>query len=108
MQRSKAAPRLSSSITKAMHGLGMQGGKFEVEIKKLTEPASHGLDEISFLVSGHPGATPKPIGKGGFGGSCLAYPWRLQSQRASWDVPTLIFDEVDSGWAAPLQKRSGG
>ncbi|MEG2579941.1 DNA repair protein RecN, partial [Comamonas sp.] len=67
-QRAKAAPKLSRAITQAMQGLGMQGGRFEVQLDKLTEPTAHGLDSVQFLVAGHPGATPKPIGKVASGG----------------------------------------
>lgn len=109
VQRSKAAPRLSSSITKAMHGLGMQGGKFEVEIKKLTEPASHGLDEISFLVSGHPGATPKPIGKVASGGELSRISLAIAVTTSELGrAPTLIFDEVDSGVGGAVAETVGG
>lgn len=108
VQRSKAAPRLSSSITKAMHGLGMQGGKFEVEIKKLTEPASHGLDEISFLVSGHPGATPKPIGKVASGGELSRISLAIAVTTSELGrAPTLIFDEVDSGVGGAVAETVG-
>lgn len=108
LQRSKAAPRLSSAITKAMHGLGMQGGKFEVEIRKLTEPASHGLDDISFLVAGHPGAAPKPIGKVASGGELSRISLAIAvttSQLGS--APTLIFDEVDSGVGGAVAETVG-
>src|SRR6218665_557537 len=41
--RAKAAPRLSTAITRAMQGLGMEGGKFEVAVSKAQEPAAHGI-----------------------------------------------------------------
>jgi DNA repair protein RecN (Recombination protein N) len=98
IQRSKAAPRLSSAITKAMQGLGMQGGKFEVALRKLPEPASHGMDEITFLVAGHPGAAPKPIGKVASGGELSRISLAIAVTTSQLgQAPTLIFDEVDSG-----------
>lgn len=91
-----------------MHGLGMQGGKFEVEINKLTEPASHGLDEISFLVSGHPGATPKPIGKVASGGELSRISLAIAVTTSQLGrAPTLIFDEVDSGVGGAVAETVG-
>lgn len=107
-RRSKAASRLSSAITKAMQGLGMQGGKFEVEIKKLAEPAAHGLDEITFLVAGHPGTAPRPIGKVASGGELSRISLAIAvttSQLGS--APTLIFDEVDSGVGGAVAETVG-
>lgn len=108
VRRAKAAPRLSSSITKAMQGLGMQGGKFEVEVKKLPEPASHGLDDISFLVSGHPGAAPKPIGKVASGGELSRISLAIAVTTSQLGkAPTLIFDEVDSGVGGAVAETVG-
>eukprot|EP01030_Chromulinospumella_sphaerica_P009094 gene9094-biopygen7901 len=107
-QRTKAAPRLSLAITKAMQGLGMQGGKFEVELRKLHEPASHGLDEVSFLVAGHPGMAPKPIGKVASGGELSRISLAIAVTTSQLGkAPTLIFDEVDSGVGGAVAETVG-
>ncbi|MCZ8093956.1 MAG: DNA repair protein RecN, partial [Acidovorax sp.] len=107
-QRTKAAPRLSLAITKAMQGLGMQGGKFEVELRKLLEPASHGLDEVSFLVAGHPGMAPKPIGKVASGGELSRISLAIAVTTSQLGkAPTLIFDEVDSGVGGAVAETVG-
>jgi DNA repair protein RecN (Recombination protein N) len=72
--RALAAPKLAASITQAMQALGMQGGRFEVALEALPEPASHGLEEVQFLVAGHAGSTPRPVGKGRLG-------WRVVAHR---------------------------
>ena len=108
VQRTKAAPRLSLAITKAMQGLGMQGGKFEVELRKLHEPASHGLDEVSFLVAGHPGMAPKPIGKVASGGELSRISLAIAVTTSQLGkAPTLIFDEVDSGVGGAVAETVG-
>ena len=53
--RAKAAPQLAKAVTQAMQGLGMQGGRFEVALQTMEQPA-RGLEEISFLVAATPAA----------------------------------------------------
>src|SRR5574343_440761 len=97
-QRSKAAPRLSAEITAAMQELGMAGGQFVVQVRKAAEPAAHGLDDIDFLVAGHPGATPRPIGKIASGGELSRISLAIAVATSTLgSADTLIFDEVDAG-----------
>jgi DNA repair protein RecN (Recombination protein N) len=58
-QRQKAAKPLAQAVSNAMQQLGMQGGRFEVQLQTLDAPAQHGLEEVSFLVAGHEGSTPR-------------------------------------------------
>ncbi|MDR3002851.1 MAG: DNA repair protein RecN, partial [Acidovorax sp.] len=107
-QRTKAAPRLSRAITQAMQGLGMQGGKFAVELDKLEEPSASGMDAVQFLVAGHPGATPRPIGKVASGGelSRLSLAIAVTTSQLG-QAGTLIFDEVDSGVGGAVAETVG-
>ncbi len=97
-QRQLAAPRLSKAVTEAMQTLGMHGGRFEVALQKLEEPQAHGWEQIEFLVAGHAGVSPKPVGKVASGGelSRIALAISVVTSRLG-QAPTLIFDEVDSG-----------
>ncbi len=107
-QRAKAAPKLSRAITQAMQGLGMQGGRFEVQLDKLTEPTAHGLDSVQFLVAGHPGATPKPIGKVASGGELSRLSLAIAVTTSELGhAGTLIFDEVDSGVGGAVAETVG-
>ena len=107
-QRAKAAPKLSRAITQAMQGLGMQGGRFEVQLDKLTEPTAHGLDSVQFLVAGHPGATPKPIGKVASGGELSRLSLAIAVTTSELGhADTLIFDEVDSGVGGAVAETVG-
>ncbi len=101
-QRAKAAPQLAASVTQAMQTLGMAGGRFEVALTAQPEPQAYGLESAEFLVAGHAGSTPRPLGKVASGGelSRLALAIAVTtSQQAGADeqVDTLIFDEIDSG-----------
>ena len=96
--RLKAAPLLARAITKAMQGLGMQGGKFEVALGALDQPAQYGLEQAEFLVAGHSGSTPRPVGKVASGGelSRIALAIAVTTSQLG-QAQTLIFDEVDAG-----------
>jgi DNA repair protein RecN (Recombination protein N) len=108
LARVKAAPKLSSAITHAMQGLGMEGGQFEVSLSKASEPASHGVDEVVFLVAGHPGMTPKPIGKVASGGELSRISLAISVTTSELGMaPTLIFDEVDSGVGGAVAETVG-
>jgi len=96
--RGKAAPRLSRAITAAMQELGMAGGQFVAAIDKAAEPGADGIDEVGFLVAGHPGTTPRPIGKVASGGELSRISLAIAvTTSALGAAGTLIFDEVDAG-----------
>ncbi|MGV3572525.1 MAG: DNA repair protein RecN [Ramlibacter sp.] len=106
--RAKAAPQLSKAVTLAMQGLGMQGGRFEVALEKLDSPGAFGLEEASFLVAGHAGSTPRPVGKVASGGelSRIALAIAVTTSRIG-EAQTLIFDEVDSGVGGAVAETVG-
>jgi len=96
--RVRAAPRLSRAVTEAMQGLGMQGGRFEVGLQAGETATAGGMEDVAFLVAGHPGSTPRPVGKVASGGelSRIALAIAVTTSRLG-TAQTLIFDEVDSG-----------
>jgi DNA repair protein RecN (Recombination protein N) len=97
-QRQQAAPRLAKAVTDTMQTLGMQGGRFEIALQRLAEPQAHGWEQVEFLVAGHAGVTPRPVGKVASGGelSRIALAISVITSRLG-RAPTLIFDEVDAG-----------
>jgi DNA repair protein RecN (Recombination protein N) len=91
-----------------MHGLGMEGGKFEVSVTKSQEPSSQGIDDVAFLVAGHPGMTPRPIGKIASGGELSRISLAISVTTSELGMaPTLIFDEVDSGVGGAVAETVG-
>ena len=107
-QRQKAAKPLAKAVTVAMQQLGMQGGRFEVSLQALDAPAQHGLEEVSFLVAGHEGSTPRPVGKVASGGelSRIALAIAVTTSELG-EAGTLIFDEVDSGVGGAVAETVG-
>ncbi len=106
--RAKAAPQLAKAVTQAMQGLGMQGGRFEVAIHKTDQPAQSGLEDVGFLVAGHAGSTPRPVGKVASGGelSRIALAIAVTTSRLG-TAQTLIFDEVDAGVGGAVAETVG-
>src|SRR3546814_1732004 len=75
----------------------MEGGRFEIGLTACSA-GPHGMETIEFLVAGHAGVTPRPLAKVASGGELARISLALSviaSQAAR--VPTLIFDEVDTG-----------
>ena len=96
--RQQAAPKLAAAITEAMQGLGMQGGQFQVQLQTTEQAHQSGLEDVLFLVAGHAGSTPRPVGKVASGGelSRIALAIAVTTSQ-SGGAQTLIFDEVDAG-----------
>ncbi|MEO5661578.1 MAG: DNA repair protein RecN [Polaromonas sp.] len=106
--RSKSAPLLATAITQAMQGLGMQGGRFEVLLTPLDEPAQHGLEQAEFLVAGHSGSTPRPVAKVASGGELSRIALAIAVTTSQLGLAqTLIFDEVDAGVGGAVAETVG-
>jgi DNA repair protein RecN (Recombination protein N) len=98
--RRKAAPALAQRVTDAMQGLGMAGGRFEVQLVAQDAPQAFGAESAEFLVAGHAGSAARPLAKVASGGelSRLALAIAVTTAQARISGPaTLIFDEIDSG-----------
>ena len=95
--RRSAAEKFARAVTEEMQQLSMKGGRFEVALEACA-PSEHGSEKCEFLMAGHPGVDVSPLAKVASGGELsrigLAI-FTLSSRNTT--VPTLIFDEVDSG-----------
>lgn len=107
-ERSAAAKTLERLVTAAMQDLAMAGGVFAIQLEALDEGNAHGLEQVEFLVAGHPGATPKQLAKVASGGELARISLAISviTSEAS-QIPTLIFDEVDSGIGGAVAETVG-
>ncbi|WP_039785186.1 DNA repair protein RecN [Herbaspirillum huttiense] len=95
--RIKAAKALGEAVTAAMQDLSMSGGRFAIALEAC-EPAAYGLEQVEFLVAGHAGVAPRALAKVASGGELARISLAISViASAATTVPTLIFDEVDSG-----------
>jgi len=106
--RTKVAPLLAKAITQAMQGLGMEGGRFEVQLQPADNPMQTGLEDIVFLVAGHAGSTPRAVAKVASGGelSRMALAIAVTTSELG-TAQTLIFDEIDSGVGGAVAQTVG-
>ncbi|MCC7006668.1 MAG: DNA repair protein RecN [Ottowia sp.] len=97
-QRHHAAQQLASAVTTAMQTLAMEGGCFDIALTPLPQGGPYGLEQIEFLVAGHPGVATRPLAKVASGGELARISLALcVITNTAHPTPTLIFDEVDSG-----------
>ncbi len=99
-RREKAASKLSKAVTKVMQELGMPEGLLEIMVRALPEgkTPAWGMDEIEFMVMPNPGQAAQPLAKIASGGELSRISLAIQVITAhSSRIPTLMFDEVDSG-----------
>jgi len=97
-KRQFAAAELAHRVTEAMQTLAMAGGRLEVALVPVREPASHGLEQLELRVATHPKQPLGPLARVASGGelSRIALAVQVVASEAG-DVGTLVFDEVDSG-----------
>ena len=95
--RSSLANRLQDRATAELRELAMPNATLKVVVAT-GELGADGQDDVSFLLSAHPGATPAPISKAASGGELSRIMLALEVVLADTDtVGTFVFDEVDAG-----------
>jgi DNA repair protein RecN (Recombination protein N) len=107
--RTVAAKKLSGEITAAMQTLAMQGGQFAVALLPLAEGNAHGLESVELQVAANQGSPLRSLAKVASGGELSRISLAIQVAASSAaSVPTLIFDEVDSGIGGRVAEIVGG
>ncbi|MFV1972678.1 MAG: DNA repair protein RecN [Thiohalobacterales bacterium] len=98
--RVKAARKFGKQVSADMQQLGMPGGVFEIRVSHDTDRSfsPHGMDRIEFMTSANPGQPPGPLAKVASGGELSRISLAIQVICLKGEhIPTLIFDEVDTG-----------
>ena len=97
-KRTAAAKSLTRRVTAAMTDLAMAGGRFEAALERASEPASFGRETVSFRIATHPKQLPGPLSRVASGGELARVALAIQVAASEvGNVPTLVFDEVDTG-----------
>jgi DNA repair protein RecN (Recombination protein N) len=97
-KRKKAASVLQSLVQQELMQLNMPDIKFVVSLTSNKAPDANGRDEINFLFSPNPGEALRPLEKIASGGEMSRFILALKTALAAvYQVPTLIFDEIDVG-----------
>jgi len=95
--RRDAAGRLQRALEKEVQQMAMKHAVFQICVEPLAEPRESGFDRVEFLFSPNPGEFPKPLAKIASGGELSRIMLAMKQLHPESDVPTLIFDEVDTG-----------
>ena len=96
-RRQQTAERLSQETTAHMQELAMKGAHFHIELLPCP-PSAHGLEHIQYQVAANKGSALRPLNKVASGGELARISLALQVVTSQYThVPTLIFDEVDTG-----------
>lgn len=107
--RRRHAKKLAATISATMQDLSMTGGVFDIRVDTDDSlPQKLGNDTVHFLVSPNPGVQPGPLSKVASGGELSRI--SLCMTLAALDshaVPTLVFDEVDSGVGGAVASKVG-
>lgn len=109
-QRAATAKRLAPKIIDIIRQLGMPGGELHINLEPLEENnfALYGMERIEFLVSANPGQPPRPLNKVASGGELSRISLAIQVITANSNrIPTLIFDEVDTGVGGRVAEMIG-
>lgn len=106
--RLENSPILEEKIKYELSYIGMEKAKIKINIDKSEDFNSRGYDEVSFMISTNPGEPLKPLEKVLSGGELSRIMLALKCVFIDKDkIPTLIFDEIDTGISGTIAKRVG-
>ena len=97
-KRASTAKTLAKRVTAAMQELAMAGGRFDVVLEPVSQPASYGRETPLFTIATHPKQPPGPLSRVASGGELARVALAIAVAASEiGKVPTLVFDEVDTG-----------
>ena len=106
-KRGQAAQTLAAETTLRMQELSMAGADFHIALLP-GEPGAHGLEHIQYQVAANKGNPLRPLNKVASGGELARISLALQVVTSQYaPVPTLIFDEVDTGIGGGVAETVG-
>ena len=96
--RSEAGAELAAAVSAELAALAMPDAQLMVDVCGRDEFTLSGRDSVQLLLQPHPGAEPRPLGRGASGGELSRNMLAIEVVLAASDpVPTFVFDEVDAG-----------
>jgi len=96
-------------VTEQLNSLGMPNAIFKIAAEKLEEFGPNGIDKINFLFSANKNGEPQNIAKVASGGEISRLMLSIKSLLSkSSGLPTIIFDEIDTGVSGEIADKMGG
>ena len=107
-KRRSALPEIESKITDLLKQLGMPNAKFGISLSRAKDFTSSGFDTADFLFSANKQTNPENIARIASGGELSRVMLSLKSLLTrSKNLPTIIFDEIDSGVSGEVADKVG-
>lgn len=106
--RRKAAADIEQGLTASMQGLGMPHVKILLDFARRPQPDRSGLDAVRFLFSANKSVAPQDVAQTASGGEIARLMLALKALIAQKKhMPTIIFDEIDTGVSGTMAERMG-
>ena len=107
-KRRSALPEIESKITDLLKQLGMPNARFGISLSGTNDFTSSGIDTADFLFSANKQTDPENIARIASGGELSRVMLSLKSLLTkSKNLPTIIFDEIDSGVSGEVADKVG-
>ena len=109
-KRSLAKPQVEQAVQETLAHVGMSNAKLDIQLSALAleKVSSKGLDAVQFLFSANKGQALQPIHKVASGGELSRVMLAIKSLVAkNLALPTIIFDEIDTGISGEVALRVG-
>ena len=108
LQRKKSFSKIEKSVVSDLRLLGMEKSRLNIAHQNLPDFGANGKDSVAFLFSANSDAAPAEISKIASGGEMsrlmLAIKNLLRNSKA---LPTVVFDEIDSGVSGEIGMKMG-
>jgi len=106
--RNKSIPAIEEHITQMLKELGIPNAVFTIEHNKLEDFTEYGQDEVRFLFSANKNVPVEEISRVASGGELSRLMLSLKSLLVETKaLPTIIFDEIDSGTSGDIADKMG-
>ena len=108
-KRCQAAEAFGEKVTALVKQLAMPFAQFKVEVETQEGFTAKGTDSIRFLFSANKGIVPADLGRVASGGELSRLMLAIKSAVSDYNyIPTLIFDEIDTGVSGEVAAKIGG
>lgn len=105
-RRLDAKSMFEKNVTDVIRQLAMPHAVFEISCKQIEELSSTGMNEVCFMFSANKGITPDNMAKAASGGELSRLMLAIKSVASQSNyIPTLIFDEIDTGVSGEVASK---
>ncbi len=106
--RGKVSPAFAKEVTRLLSLVGMPNARFDIRLTRSSHPGPEGIDDVSFVLDANKSGQFQSLHKAASGGEMSRIMLSIKSLTAqAMQLPTLIFDEVDTGISGEAARQVG-